>query len=73
MNAPKQVVEGRIVGGCSMHGAYNPALCERHGGPNCGEPRVVDCCSVEPDRDILECSKCGKQWSAPCSFDDDYS
>lgn len=31
------------------------------------------CCGVEDDRDIIECSKCGFQWSESCIFDEDFS
>jgi hypothetical protein len=37
------------------------------------EPRVVDCCGVVDEHDIVECSHCGKQWTVPCNFDEDYS
>ena len=39
----------------------------------CPEPRTVDCCGVVDEHDIVECSRCGKQWTVPCSFDEDYS
>lgn len=25
------------------------------------------------EHDIVECSHCGKQWTVPCNFDEDYS
>jgi hypothetical protein len=31
-------------------------------------PRVIEC---KDDRDTLECSVCGRQWTETCSFDDD--
>lgn len=69
---PKDFIEGRIVGGHSLHPAHNPQLCKR-GIEKCGHWRTVDCCRVEEDRDIIECSKCGEQRSAKCNFDDEYS
>lgn len=69
MRAPKQFIGGRIVGGYSLHAQEQPELCDR----KCPEPRCVDCCGVTDEVDIMECPKCGKQWSGPCSFDEDYS
>ena len=36
----------------------------------CGIARVIECDNVI---DIIEWSKCGKQRSVPCNFDDDYA
>lgn len=38
------------------------------------EWRVVECCGPNsgPDRDIVECSKCGRQETQYCNFDEDY-
>ena len=60
----------RITGGYSIHETEKPELCKKPFEP-CGTARVIDCCGVEPDRDIVECSKCGKQKMVKCSFDDD--
>jgi choline dehydrogenase-like flavoprotein len=70
--APKQFVNGRIVGGCSLHAAETPGRCQPYHHP-CPEPRCVDCCGIEDDRDIMECPHCGKQWATRCTFDEDYS
>ena len=70
--APRRYVDGRIVGGCSLHATYKPELCQKH-LDRCPEPRTVDCCGVVDEHDIIECSRCGKQWTVPCNFDDDYS
>ena len=52
--------------------AEKPELCQKH-LQRCPEPRTVDCCGVVDEHDIVECSRCGKQWTVPCSFDEDYS
>lgn len=76
---PKRYEGGRIVGGHSLHAAFDPAKCPREGvqqhieGIRCGPWRTVDCCGVVDEHDIVECSRCGKQWTVPCSFDEDYS
>lgn len=65
----KSFVNGRIVGGYSMHDGHKPELCPNPTYNFClGLARCVDCCGVEDDRDIIECSRCGKQWSERCSF-----
>lgn len=46
-----------------------PAVCPGH------RPRTI-CCGTDSngaDRDIVECSRCGKQWETSCNFDDDMS
>lgn len=72
----------RIRGEHSLHAEYDPSKCPRNpGGPwpfaqQCGEWRVVDCRSGGAgydDIDTLECSRCGKQITTPCTFDDDYA
>lgn len=68
----KRYVGGRIVAGCSLHDAEKPDLCQRQ-HLRCPEPRVVDCCGVADERDIVECPRCGKQWTVPCFFDEDCS
>jgi len=60
----------RIKGGYSLHDKEKPELCQ-HGIH--GHWRVVDCCKQEEDRDVIECSRCGKQKQVACSFDDDMS
>lgn len=69
-NDTKQFINGRIVGGHSLHETEKPELC-----PNGYHDhwRVVDCCGQEDDRDIIECSRCGQQRNAACSFDEDMS
>lgn len=64
---PNSSPEDRVRGGHSMHDAENPTLCpdKRH-----EHWRVVRC---RNDRDIVECSRCGKQRDVPCNFDEDYS
>jgi len=63
--------EPRIRGGYSLHSEHRPELCiepcQRH------IARVVDCCKADPDRDVIECPKCGEQRSVPCSFDEEFS
>lgn len=77
MSDKKQFIEGRIVGGYSMHDSFKPELCPGNGVrglvSGCGSGRCVDCCGVADDRDIIECTKCGLQWSEGCSFDEDFS
>lgn len=72
MSEPKQYIGGRIVGGHSLHAAEIPGRCQPY-HHRCPEPRVVDCCGVVDEQDIVECSHCGKQWAVSCNFDDDYS
>lgn len=66
----------------TLHTSYDPTKCPRETGKydqysaegRCGSARVVDCCkSAGPERDIVECSKCGKQREMSCSFDDECS
>ena len=69
-NKPAQFINGRIVGGHSMHDSEKPELCagKRH------EWRTVECGGhAGEDRDIDECSRCGKQQNFKCSFDEDFS
>ena len=66
----KQFINGRIVGGYSLHETEKPELCPNG---NHEQWRVVDCCGQEDDRDIIECSRCGRQQSCACSFDEDMS
>lgn len=60
----------RVKGGFSHHDEEKPELCKRGVEP-CGVPRVVKCDGG--DWDVLECSKCGKQWEGRCNFDEDCS
>ena len=76
----KRYEGGRVHGGCSTHDKFNPNLCpaepvvQHHlQGIRCGPWRVVDCCGLADEHDIEECSRCGKQITVACSFDDDYS
>lgn len=68
----KRYEGGRIKGGCSLFEAECKERCQpfHH---RCPEPRVVDCCGVVDEHDIVECPHCGKQWTVPCNFDEDYS
>lgn len=63
----------RVTGGYSLHSRENPDLCKRRYPYNepCGNARVVKCDGG--NKDIVECSKCGKQWETRCTFDDDCS
>jgi hypothetical protein len=47
----------------------HPELCVS--GESCGEARCVKCDGGAWD--VVECSKCGKQRTVPCTFDEDYS
>lgn len=70
---PKRYVDGRIVGGCSLHAQHKPELCTPE---SCQKEtaRCVDCCEYAgEDQDIVECLRCGKQWRTPCTFDEEYS
>lgn len=69
---PKRYVAGRVKGGCSLHDAEKPELCQKR-LQRCPEPRTVDCCGMVSEHDVIECSRCGKQWTVPCNFDEDYS
>jgi len=68
--AKPNLVNGRIVGGYSLHDAHKPELCKHDS--KCFW-RCVDCCGVKDDRDIVECSTCGQQKSVRCNFDEDFS
>lgn len=63
---------GRIKGGCSLHDAEKPELCQK-ALQSCPEPRTVDCCGVVDEHDIVECHRIGRQWTVPCNFDEDYA
>ena len=62
---PKRYEGGRIKGGCSLHDAEKPELCQKH-LQRCPEPRTVDCCGVVDEHDSIECSRCGKPTWAGC-------
>lgn len=72
MSHPVNFQGGRIVGGYSDHAAEDAEKAKV-----CGQEghswRCVDCCGVERDRDILECTNCGRQKSVSCSFDEDFA
>ncbi len=76
-DAPKQFISGRIVGGYSLHVSHDHSKAVGRrctgGAERCGHGRVVDCCGVADDMDILECDVCGRQWYEACSFDEDMS
>lgn len=69
----KTLVNGRIVGGCSLHAEVHLGKCSsglRHKGPW----RVVECGGLAgEDRDIIECAECGEQRNVGCNFDEEYS
>ncbi len=66
-------INGRIVGGYSLHAARDPDKC-KGGLYHIGPWRVVDCCKVwGPETDIVECVECGEQHKVRCSFDEEYS
>lgn len=66
---PKSFVDGRVVGGYSLHAA------EKTDAPSHDHYwRTVDCEGFAgPGRDIAECLDCGKQQSFRCNFDEDFS
>lgn len=65
----------RITGGCSLHAEFDPQKCPKDNpalaGEPCGHARCVDCCKQTPDKDIDECSRCGRQRQVACYFDDE--
>ena len=61
----------RVVSEYSLWPEEHPELCKRTQGEPCGEARCVQCDGG--DWDVVECSKCGKQKTVPCTFDEDYS
>lgn len=63
------IVNGRLVGGYSLHDKEISGACpDRH------HYRVIECGGLAGEgRDILECSRCGKQYSGPCDFDEEFS
>ena len=54
----------RVATNHSLHAA------EKDIGPHTCHWRTIEC---DGETDVVECSKCGKQRTAPCNFDDDYS
>jgi hypothetical protein len=71
MSGPEQFINGRIVGGCSLHDAEDATKCN---GYKCGPWRVVECGGhAGEDRDIVECATCGKQKKVACDFDEEFS
>lgn len=60
----------RVTGGYSLFEREQPELCKRGLEP-CGIARVVKCDGG--DWDVVECSKCGKQRTQRCTFDDEYA
>lgn len=68
MSKPEQFISGRIVGGSSLHDQESPCV------PPCGQWRTVECGGhAGEDRDIVECSKCGRQKNVACDFDEEFS
>ena len=69
----KQLYNGRIIGGCSIHHAHDAEKCAR-GLQHKGPWRTVECGGLAgEDRDIVECAECGEQRNVRCSFDEEYS
>lgn len=58
----------RVRNELSLFNEHRPELCKP--SEPCGHARVIEC---DGETDVIECSKCGKQRKALCSFDDDYS
>ena len=59
---------GRATTDQSLHAAEVLGRCER----GAHRWRVIACDGIT-DRDVDECATCGKQITAPCSFDKEYS
>lgn len=67
---PKEFINGRIMGGYSLHDTPQPERCAA-GHP--GHWRTVDCeNNAGSGRDIIECARCGEQRNVACNFDDDF-
>ena len=60
----------RVHNEFTLHQHEKPELC-RHDDKCLW--RTVDCCGIEAERDVVECSTCGKQRSVRCNFDEEYS
>jgi hypothetical protein len=39
---------------------------------NCGHPHGWRTVACDGDRDVVECSVCGRQWIERCNFDEEY-
>lgn len=64
----------RVRGGFSLFNEADPSKCPKENAEvfgQCGYGRVVDCCEQQEDKDIIECSQCGKQKLVNCFYDDD--
>lgn len=71
----EQFINGRIVGGHSRFAAELPDD-QKPDACKSGHHhwRCVDCCNHAGDeRDIDECSECGRQINVRCNFDEEYS
>lgn len=70
---PKSFVNGRIVGGYSLHDTVDRTKCEG-GRRHLGSWRTVECGGhAGEDRDIIECAECGEQRNMACNFDEEFS
>lgn len=54
----------RVSGGHSLYATEQPCTAP------CGFDRTLICVD---DRDVVECSKCGRQREVACNFDEEYS
>ena len=69
---PKRYEGGRIKGGCSLHDTEKPALCQKHLQRSpAPRPAASPAAGAEPA--IGGGRRCGRQWTVPCNFDEDYS
>ena len=66
----KKVPTERVTGGSSIFTEEKAELCKKSQGIQCGFARVVFC---NNETDIIECSRCGKQRTTTCNFDEDYA
>ena len=66
MSADK-ITPDRVRGGHSLHDEEKPELCP---GNRHAHWRAIAC---DGETDVVECSRCGRQHTERCSFDEDYS